>query len=347
MMVTIELKRENLRSYATIACNAEGEAFLDWLHLGRGEIRLTPLLKKMFRVHRDFYKEFGANEEVANSCHPDDTNFSAECSGFVKFLRTHFDVEDLDEINKAGLEKLSVIITKKLKKLIEQYAEDKKPAKVTTTICTQPQPTQEKLPEELPNIEIVPQGFLVLGNAVYSVQLNRVDGMEGIYNSIKTSVKEMYEVYFQQWKAKIEELREKLERERENTFRKALEFLQRATQKGWQYEGGKFVYPRVEMKFVKHGDKLYKAPRGYYAAGIEFDLEGDIYAGSANHPNISGEGKVCLGDLEGKDCRILFEQLPQLLETGNLDSAFSNKATEELSERVEELEPVGEVWTND
>jgi hypothetical protein len=347
MIVTVELKRESFRSYATIACDAEGEAFLDWLHLGRGEMRLTPLLRKLFRVHRYFYKEFGVNEEAADLCHPDDTNFSTECSGFVKFLRTYFGAGDLDEINKTGLEKLSVIITKKLKELMQQYIEDKKTAKVTTTICAQPQPTVQEEQEELPNVQIVSPGFLVLGNAVYSIQLSRTDGMQGIYQAISTSVKEMYEIYTKQWQTKVKELQEKLEKQKENIFWSALEFLREATEKGWQYQEGRFVYPRVEMKFVKYGGKLYKAPFGYYAERVEIDPEDeDVYVQSANHPNISGEGEVCLGDLVGKDCKILFEQLPKLLETGNLDSAFDNEASRTLSKQVESLQPVGEVWTN-
>lgn len=349
MLVTIELKRENLRSYAVVACDAEGEAFLNWLHLGRGEMRLTPLLRKLFRVHRDLYKEVGISEEVADLCHPDDTEFSANCSGFVKFLRTYFGAGDVEEIKKEGLEMLNVVITKKLEELMRQFIEDKETVKITTTICAQPQPTVQEEQEELPNVQIVSPGFLVLGNAVYSIQLSRTDGMQGIYQAISTSVKEMYENYSRRWRTRIEELEKELERQKENAFQVALELLEEAAEKGWKYEGGRFVYPRrIEMKYVKYKDKLYKAPFGYFAEGIEIDPEEeDIYVQKAYHPNISGEKEVCLGDLVGKDCRILFEQLPKLLETGNLDSAFDNEASWTLSKQVESLQPVGRVWNDE
>ncbi len=93
----------------------------------------------------------------------------------------------------------------------------------------------------------------------------------------------------------------------------------------------------IYVKQATLGDNVWDIPETeqpkYYIKGLNFLIEPYPSQGKSsysNHPNISGGGTVCIGDLAGKSLDYVLSKSPKMLEMGGLNSPFNSSAANEL-----------------
>lgn len=124
----------------------------------------------------------------------------------------------------------------------------------------------------------------------------------------------------------------------------------------WKLKDGSLYYKKpIICKYIKKHGKIIEIPEayknGFFAKQLKIKLKeitGDLtvvkmYAINAYHPNIyySGSGKVCMGDLENKHIIEVLKEVPEMLETINLDSAYTYNATTDADDIFNVLDGTG------
>jgi len=173
------------------------------------------------------------------------------------------------------------------------------------------------------------------------------------------AVNSLHNMQVQALNSQIESLKKEVNKKIKE---KAWEYIKagiKLTKEGWQITDGRISYrKRITAKRIKYTDKIVEAPPGkFYISGLYISIEdGELRVRSkkSHHPNADSnmDGRVCIGDYEEKG--ILLESpekiadLPALLETVNIDSAYEIDATNEAQriwrDKVSNNEVLSEVF---
>lgn len=120
------------------------------------------------------------------------------------------------------------------------------------------------------------------------------------------------------------------------SFAQGMTVLKKLTD--WEIKDNRLYYKKdIFVKQATLKGKIWDIPKEdknkYYAKELSLTIEPaptHATANNANHPNITGGGSVCIGDLMGKSLATVMEKLPAILEIGGLNSPFNGKVSKEL-----------------
>lgn len=232
---------------------------------------------------------------------------------------------------------------------------------VQTTISVYPKNIRNviKLNTEIssPDIEIdINDGILLTKKGAYSVSFTPLkkkslraiiselqDNISSIYNAQIAALKNTYE-------SRIASLTVQMNKLEQSKIEQLFTTVSQLQENGWIFTSGFIYNPRtVIATSIKFKGKLYRIPpnKNFWVSGIILPLQGNItqaYAVSGFHPNVMFDGQlgnfvgkstfplsakysICLGDLEGRDIFTVAQGIMSSLQIANLDSAFSNDAT--------------------
>ncbi|HQD37272.1 MAG TPA: hypothetical protein PKV92_09285, partial [Thermodesulfovibrio thiophilus] len=165
------------------------------------------------------------------------------------------------------------------------------------------------------------------------------------------------------YETKINILKKQHEVEIENIKKAQVDFVAKGIEIGylcanteWEFKEGCLWYNKpITCKYIKKQGRIVEIPEArrsnFFAKELRIKLKeitGDLsvvrmYANNSYHPNIyySGSGEVCMGDLEGKHILEVLKEVPKMLETINLDSAFTCNATKEADDIFKAVDDTG------
>lgn len=178
-----------------------------------------------------------------------------------------------------------------------------------------------------------------------------VNKLKSSANNIRKILSEHYakqsEIMRKTFDARFEKLKEKGEREKTMLLVEAIRNKSLLADFEISEKGNEIILrKRIKAECYKKRDTVYELPSDmlgkFYVENIRIKIEPVIYnrhvnAEKAYHPNVSSSGSCCIGDLEGKSLFEVIKGLEGIFKMCNLDSAFSNHATNELTKAHDEL----------
>jgi hypothetical protein len=158
------------------------------------------------------------------------------------------------------------------------------------------------------------------------------------------------------YKERIKKLEEEKEIMKNEIINSTLKLISKYSDK-YEIKGGHAVYKKdIIVNKVKYRNKIYFLPKEmigkYYIKGLAIPLKSIVemvICREAYHPNVDNNNVVCLGDMAGRNVEEVLDKLPEILETANLDSCYSNSASSELKKYAITLEESKEgkgVWNS-
>jgi len=168
----------------------------------------------------------------------------------------------------------------------------------------------------------------------------KIEQMKGLLD-LRVKIKE----------GEVEDLKRELIEVRESAFAKAFETIASLTMhpkiKKFELKNGKIhIFPNIEVKGAILKGRVYDLPndsRRFYVNEIEIRPDAAIYEAyspDAFHPNVSKQGTVCLGTIEGQSINKIPELL-EMLEYANLDSCYDSESSDLAFEIVDKMKEDG------
>jgi len=158
---------------------------------------------------------------------------------------------------------------------------------------------------------------------------------------------------YKQLQKKIAKLSQELERQSLTSIKPFLEAL---SPYSYQLEGDYLIITsRFDVRFLKNNGEIKPLPPNkvghFYIEKFRFKIGETVNRAQAQgyHPNLQGNSRdtwatFCLGDLSNSSPINLLRGLKSLLEVGNLDSSYGNKAAKEALELWPQLTSQDVLW---
>lgn len=297
---------------------------------------LTYILKAVYLRHQYFYEDIGY--EYTADDHPEDSDFSEECWGFMRFLKRYFNANEIMELKSEDLKKLSTLIARRIAYIYTRYIEEF--STIVTSSSTINIFEENEYTAKMEDPETLNDAVLITENGAYVIKLQKTniksykELRDNIVKSIKANYEEQLKAIVNSYKNTIKALKEKINEIRENAVREAINIIDSITSDGWKIEDGYLILnTHIIPDKIMYNKEIYTIPekhRVFYVNNLHIPLDDKVtYAkcDDAYHPNIDEDGAICLGDLENKDIKVVAKELPRALKTINLDSAYRNSAT--------------------
>jgi hypothetical protein len=322
-----------------------------------GGCEISVMLRALFDKHKYFYKAWGLNDEQSADFHPEDADFYEGCDGFKRFMQQEFGIRYWWQISEQNLAKIANIITTTIKNRMQEFITQSRAIEITQHLVF---PSLEKQQEEQINIDMLSKNniMLITNNGMYAINLTKLNSktLDELKMELQESMQNIYNLQIEALKATIQQKEDEVKKEIQKAKMEGIQ-IGLSLSKDWQIEDEYLVYRNIIYATkVKNNEQVYnlnnKNKKKFYISGLKVPLEQIVsYAEceEAYHPNAKSGGRVCLGDLEGKPLLEVLQKLPQSLEVANLDSAFENSASEELSTDFDDLieGEEGEIWEGD
>ena len=327
-------------------------------------IHIDNLMRVVFRTQGEFYntiKPKGYQDHNRNF-HVSDYDFNGSCTGFVEWSRTFFNTDSLTRPYKYLSKSTLILISNAIKKRLYERVNNLNEAIIVqdniSFLNNDPNNFKGLSKFTAPTIFNDGSNILVTSDGAYSIGIKKIDGIKNlrdasaaIYKELESSFQIQLKQKIKVFETQIEKLIADADRASQEGFIQGLETFKSVYQNGWKPSKrmtGYLEYRKViNVNRIKYKDKVYDIPDNFDTSKIKINtlyipIKPVVVQAFANrkgtfHPNVNYSsleyGKfcnVCIGSLKGKDLSTVAENLPKILETVNLDSAYDNYATDEM-----------------
>lgn len=215
----------------------------------------------------------------------------------------------------------------------------------------------------LNSVEIVKEILTVPIERIEKVIVKTKVDVKEYKQKVKKELLEKLEDIRALYETKINILKKQHEAEIENVKKAQIDFVMKGIEIGylcanteWEFKDGCLWYNRpITCKYIKKQGRIIEIPEtrrsNFYTKALKIKLKEitedltvvKMYAVNAYHPNInySGSGELCMGDLENKHIIEVLKEVPEMLETINLDSAYTCNATTDAEDMFRVLDDKG------
>ena len=337
---------------------------------------INHFLKAVFGTHERFYKALGYKHD---DCHPGDSHFDYHCTGFLEFVKAYYHKVSIDEIGEDQLKKIGDIITLEIEGYLSKFGQKNKVIYSSRILFPDENDYEDFDNRQVEYPEFLNKALILTDKGVFSANLTKTkyNSLKDIEKSAIQMVSKSFELQLEAmtsvYKKEIEALTDKIEDVKEEAFKEGFDLFD-IIKKDWAIERGCLIYKKpIYVKKAKYKDKIYileiddkkykeildedktddeesyeKLEERYFIKGFSIPIErlvNNTSCDDSHHPNASDDS-VCIGDLEGKHISEVLKKVPLMLEIANIDSGFSNEATDEITELIErgKLKESCEVW---
>jgi len=213
----------------------------------------------------------------------------------------------------------------------------------------------EAVPEDF-NVSFLDNGVIITDDGLYELKLNKINGKgkKSIVDSIRRQIETAYKVQVEALKAAYTERIKNLDKEIKdisvNAISTTVSAIKNLQSNGWFFEKDVIIYPyTITANRIQYRGIYFDIPKEFQifhvdllATKIDTTIT-RVASFNAYHPNVDTtvnypniyDGRiyfnynVCLGDLNGKPFVDVLKGIPDMLKLINLDSAYSNTATEQ------------------
>lgn len=364
-MIEIKLTKEYYLPYhqvcifGEIICD-EPQKFRDIL----GEMppphnRVAVVLRYVFQNHRNLYEALGF--QYNQNHHPGDYDFTEGCDGFKTFMREHYNIPTLDNLEDKALEKLVNVASMHLNKRIVDINSLISTKLEFSSKISFPEPDKATPQPPFTDPQFFNNSILITDSGNYQLTLAKTTGNSlldierSITDLLRSSYGSQLDSKLTSLKNEISLLKSEIKNTKITSFTEGIKCAQQIDTK-WKVDGNRLVYKKkIYAKQVKRGNILYELPpetETYFISNLSLEIGPTIsnaFCKTSHHPNAVIGGVVCMGDLENKPILEVLTKLPESLQTINMDSAFNNSATSNVLYALGtgEFKQTSEIWKGD
>jgi len=338
-------KRQELHLYINFSSKQEKQDFNEILGhcLYDDPVKtFSSICREFFGDHGTLYEELGIDTNTLyDDGHPEDNDFNGYCTGFRDFI---------EKADESTLTALAQLIASKIAQKIQRWREYKNIYVSGKAVVTFPS-QQSNISIPALDLSFLNKAVIIQGDKAFTVQLIPLNNVKSINDLQKEAVNTVKRSFEMQLKARIkalqkriEILQKQLEQERANAFLNGLQLASELSKKGWIVENGLLVYKRpIYVKAAKYQGNIYPVKsKEFFVQGLRIKIKdkisnNDTAYDKAFHPNASN-GRVCLGELENKSILEVVNNIVQMFQVANLDSAYRNEATARLKQYIKNRE---------